>query len=230
MRPFDVCVVGHVTRDRIRSDGVERNGAGGVACYAALTLRRLGHRVAVITRLAGEDRDELLAELRSEGIAVYCGESTRTSSFECVYSRQVPDERILTVGAVAEAFEPADLEGVFASWFYLGPLTNRDMSLGFVRAASARGRIALDAQGLVRQVDGCEIRTVRPVDVSSYLQNVSLLKADEREAATLSSENDLEASARRLCEFGPDEVILTRGSKGSMIFASAGSYAIDAVA
>jgi sugar/nucleoside kinase (ribokinase family) len=104
------------------------------------------------------------------------------------------------------------------------------MSLEFVQAAATRGKIALDAQGLVRQVDGGVIRAVRPAELSAFLRTVLLLKVDESEAATLSLRSDANASARILYELGPDEVILTCGSRGSLIFDGARSYAIDAAA
>ena len=229
MKPFDVCVVGHTTRDWIRRDGAERCATGGVVYYAALTLQQLGYRVAVITRLNASDRDELLGELRAAGIAVYCRDSAETSVFYCVYSTASPDERVLTVGPVAEAFTPADLEGVSAHWFYLGPLTNRDMSPGFIRAAAARGDVALDAQGLVRQVEAGAIRAVRPPKISALLQNVSLLKVDAYEAATLTEERDLKVSARRLSELGAGEVVLTCGSRGSLVFDGSEFHVVDAV-
>ncbi len=58
---------------------------------------------------------------------------------------------------------------------------------------------------------------------------MSLLKVDEGDAAILSEEVEAEASARRLREFGPDEVILTRGSAGSLVLDAGGFHAVDAV-
>jgi len=211
------------------AEDAERCGPGGVGHYAALTLQRLGQRVAVVTRLAEADRDELLAELRTAGVAVVCGGSAATSSFECAYSRQAPDERRLAVLAVAEPFTPSDLDGVDARWLHLGPLTSRDMSQVFIRAAAALGRVALDAQGLVRRTDGAGMRLVRPVDAASLLRHVALLKVDAREAAILSREGDVEAAARRLHALGPDEVIVTRGGEGALIFDGNALHTIAAV-
>jgi len=228
--PFDVCVVGHITRDWIRSGRGERCGVGGVAYYAALALRRLGHRVAVVTRVAARDRRELLGELETSGVAVHCRDSAETSTFHCTYSEPTRDARTLRVSAVAEPFSVADLDAVSARWFYLGPLTAQDMSVGFLRAAAARGDVALDAQGLVRQIEGEEVRCVRPAETSGFLQGVAVLKVDEREAAILSREDELKASLACLREFGPDEVVLTLGSRGSLVLDGVGYHAVGAVA
>lgn len=231
---FDVCIVGHVTRDRIRTVDGERSGVGGVASYAALALRSLGYRVAVVTRVADIDREVLLTDLRAAGIEVYCGASVQTSTFRCVYDKPSPDERTLSVDAVAEPFAPADLESVSARWFYLGPLTSRDMSVDFVLAAARRstvvgGQLALDAQGMVRRVDGREVRATRPDDVPTLLAHVDVLKVDEDEAAMLAGDEDPVRAARFLRSCGPGEVLLTNGSQGSLVCDAAGLHPIDAV-
>jgi sugar/nucleoside kinase (ribokinase family) len=48
----DVWVIGHVTRDRIRTPAAAEERAGGTATYSALALARLGANVGVLTRLA----------------------------------------------------------------------------------------------------------------------------------------------------------------------------------
>ncbi len=69
-----VCVVGHVTRDVVAIAGrAARTQTGGTAYYAAATLKALGTDVIVVTRLAPADEAELLAELRSFGVAVRVG-------------------------------------------------------------------------------------------------------------------------------------------------------------
>ena len=62
--------IGHITRDRVGGTGGGREQAGGAARYAALTLRRLGERMAVTTRMASPDRPVLLAELKAAGAEV----------------------------------------------------------------------------------------------------------------------------------------------------------------
>ncbi len=229
-KPFDVCIVGHVTRDVIRSGDARRSGAGGVAYYASLALHRLGRRVAVITKMAKEDREELLSELEREGITVFSGDSTETTVFDNEYCEGNLDSRVQTVTSVAEPFTSSDLGSVSARWFYLGPLLSCDMSVEFVETVEKRGKVALDAQGLIRKIEGKEIHSVRPAETKELIGPVSLLKVDADEAATLSEANGREDAARRLHAFGPQEVILTFGSKGSMIFENGRFYVIDPIA
>jgi len=233
--PFDVCVVAHVTRDRNRVGDVQTTGPGGVAYYASLALHRLGRRVVVVTKMAREDQAALLSELRSEGITVCCRESEQTTVFRNEYDDGLGshesrhDSRVQTVTSVAAPFTSSDLGSVAADWFYLGPLLSPDMSAEFLESVRARGKIALDAQGLVRRIEADKIRAVRPGEIEALLRLVSLLKVDGQEAETLSGRSGHEDAARWLHARGPQEVIVTFASKGSMIFDGEKFHYIDAV-
>jgi sugar/nucleoside kinase (ribokinase family) len=179
--------------------------------------------------MASKDQAALLSELRSVGITVYCIDSAETTVFTNEYT-DGHDSRIQTVSSLAAPFAPSDLVGVRAHWFYLGPLLSQDMSVEFVDSVRMRGKIALDAQGLVRKTDGEKIKAVHPAKTEALLRSVSLLKVDAQEANTLSLANGHEDAARRLHALGPQEVVITFASKGSMIFDGENFQYIDAVA
>ncbi len=94
------------------------------------------------------------------------------------------------------------------------------MSLDFLRGASARGDVSLDVQGLVRDASGGEIRMDAWPEMEEGLACVTVLKADEDEARILTGENDPEQAAQRLAGWGPREVIVTLGSRGSVIYSA----------
>jgi len=226
---YDVCIVGHVTCDVIRSHAEERRAPGGAATYVALALRRLGRTVSVVTKVAAKDETELLHELRAEDIPVSCTDGGRTTVFHNLYPDLDPDHRIQRVTSVSAAFTRSDLGDLRAHWFCLGPLTSRDMSRELVEAAAERGPVALDAQGLIRRVAGEQIELVRPADAEAILAATTLLHVDEREAEILSNERGPVDAARKLLAQGPSEVIVTAGSRGSLVLSEHGLERIDAV-
>ena len=58
---FDVCVIGHVSKDHSVVWGKTTGPRpGGAAYYAAMAFRSLGLRTAVLTTVAAEDRIEAL--------------------------------------------------------------------------------------------------------------------------------------------------------------------------
>ena len=217
-------VIGHVTRDRIAHGSATREQPGGGAYYAGLTLARLGAQVEVITRLAADDRPALLRELHAAGTHLTVGLSPATTTFENTWLDAALTRRTQIVTAVAAPFTAADLPTADAALLHLAPLTASDMDTHFIECAAARGVVALDAQGMVRQVGpagrhGAVI--VRPwEDAATALRWVSFLKVDVEEAAVLTGLADPPRAARQLAHRlgrAPCEAIVSLAERGAVI-------------
>ncbi len=228
---FDVCVVGHVTRDIVAIGARQTEMPGGTAYYAPLAMRYLGSHVAVVTKLSKESKG-LLDRLHQEKIAVFVRESPRTTTFMNIYPEGM-EGRQQRVDSIAQPFTVEDVEGIEARVFHLGPLTRDDIPLEVIASLAARSIVSLDVQGFVREIDGGgssegEVRLTDWPDKDEALPLVSILKTDEEEARILSDELDLRRMALRLSEFGAREVIITRGSRGSLICSAGQFYEIPA--
>ncbi len=219
---FDVCVIGHVTQDRIIIDGkIEREMAGGTAIYTALALKALGLKVAVLTKTSRQDRRRLLEELETQGIAIFWIESPETTQFDNIYQRDRLDSRQQRVQAVAAPFTPPDLGQIQARIFHLGALTNQEMSLEFLQAVFAtKALISLDGQGFLRQVSNQTVQAADWTEKLPGLAGVDILKVDIQEAQLLSGENAIEPAAIALSNWGVREVLITAASLGSWIYQS----------
>jgi sugar/nucleoside kinase (ribokinase family) len=216
-RPIDICVVGHLTRDRVEAPGRRTELTGGTVYYTAMALARLQQpRVAICTR-AGEDAAAALCALCREGVTVKLAPSSVTTGFINRYSAARPDHREQAVTAVADPMTSADLEGLEARWFHLGPLTAGDLSLDLIPLLSRRGRVSLDVQGMLRQVVDKRIRVSDWFAKADYLPAVSVLKASETEARLLTGTSDMALAARRIAAWGVDEVVVTLGRQGSLV-------------
>jgi sugar/nucleoside kinase (ribokinase family) len=66
-------------------------------------------------------------------------------------------------------------------------------------------------------------------DKADGLSYIDILKAGEQEARVLSGEAEVERAALRLADYGPAEVIITRGSKGSVILSGGRFFPIPAL-
>lgn len=228
---FDVCAIGHVTRDIVRVGGVQKEMTGGTAYYASIALNSLGLKVAVITKTSLADRHPLLSELEKLGIAVFWQESEQTTTFENIYEEGNLDGRIQKVRAIASPFFAADLGDIEAKIFHIGALTNGEISRDFWSELSRRKNlVCLDAQGLVREVTKTgDLRNLDWRDKEKRLGSIDILKVDRKEAKILSGEDDPERAAVALAGFGTREVIVTAGSQGSLIYAKGKFYQIAAV-
>jgi sugar/nucleoside kinase (ribokinase family) len=75
----------------------------------------------------------------------------------------------------------------------------------------------------VREVEHGKVKAVDWHEKAEGLSYIDLLKAGEQEARELSGEGEVTQAALRLASYGPGEIIITRGSKGSVIL-SAGKF------
>ena len=81
----------------------------------------------------------------------------------------------------------------------------------------------------MRTIDEKNVKTnVDWEEKEKGLTHVDILKTDETEARTLSGENNIERVAEKLSTYGIDEVIITRGTHGSLIYSKGEFYDIPA--
>ncbi|RLB83476.1 MAG: ribokinase [Deltaproteobacteria bacterium] len=217
---FDVCVIGHITRDIIRVGRTTKATHGGTAYYTSIALKRLGLRVAVVTGVAKEDKIPLLRDLRAETIAIFCKKSEATSVFENTYDGEDLDARIQRIESIATPFLPEDVARISATAFHLGPLTRQDIPLQILKQLTAKARIvSLDVQGMVRPARVGVVSEEDWPEKQKGLACVDILKTDEKESLILSGQKVVDRAAEVLASLGPKEVIITMGSRGALIYA-----------
>lgn len=221
---FDVCVIGHITRDIIRVKNLTKELPGGVAQYCSIACKNLGSKLYVITKCAEEDK-VLLDDLVHENIPICYRNSEKTTTFENTYLDGVTI-RTQKVNSLAAPFGTDDIPDISSRIFHLGPLTREDIPLELLRGLSKKSKVSLDIQGYLRKVDKGKITYVDWEEKDEGLTYVNILKGDETEARILSGEQDLERAAVKLSTYGVDEIIITRGNKGSLVYSEGQLYPI----
>ncbi len=219
---FDVCVVGHITKEVVKVGTTRRTALGGTAYYTAMALKRLGLSVAVVTKGARQDRQRLLQELTSEKVSIFWKDGETTPAFENRYSGMGLDTRTQVLKGRGTPFSAKDLAGISAPAFHFGPLTREDIPLQVLRRAVGKAKIvSLDVQGMVRPARLGVITQEDRADKKKWLACVHILKADETEAFILSGETAMDRAAVVLASFGPEEVVITLGHRGSLVYTAA---------
>jgi sugar/nucleoside kinase (ribokinase family) len=127
----------------------------------------------------------------------------------------------MEVRALGDPWTPEDVSGWAAAaleqvqWVHVAPLSRSDFAAETLAVLAQGRRILLDAQGLVRSPATGPLVLDGDYD-PAILRHIAVLKLAEEEAQVV-LEDFSEPSVRRL---GVPEVLLTLGSKGSIVYAN----------
>jgi len=205
-----LAVVGNLSRDLV-DGGPPR--VGGPPFWAARALRALETPALVVAKCAGADRALLMRPLVALGVPVLWLGGSSTAAFSIRYEG---DRREMTVDGIGDSWSPKDVRKLGdARWIHVGALAQSDFPAAtLAELASGRRRILFDGQGLVRPARTGPLELHADFD-PEVLRHVSVLKLAEEEAQALVGEPD-EAALRAL---GVPEIIVTLGSRGSLVYA-----------
>jgi sugar/nucleoside kinase (ribokinase family) len=224
MKQYDVIYVGNYTKDTIITPDGTRYVDGGGMNYAAHAGKRLGAEVAVVTRLAEEDR-HVVEDICSDGIDCFPVYSPYSTLMTLEYQTNDVDKRNLSVKKVAGTIEPAQLEGLSTRAIAVSPSLRSEVEPEFFSSMRMRAGVILsaDVQGFVRVLRG-EALVYEPWPaMPDVLNQLDILKTDAVEAAYLTGEQDIEKAAKSLSDMGVKEVLLSH-SEGILVHAEGNFY------
>lgn len=223
---YDICCIGHITLDKVVTPGKSMHMAGGTSFYFSNAISNMNISYHLVTAVAEAQMDSV-QQLRSRGISVNALPSEHTVYFQNIYPEN-RDHRVQKVTQKADAFATEQLKGVGAAIYHLGPLLADDMEPELIEYLAQHGKVSLDVQGFLREVKGEDVVAIDWKDKRQACPHIHYLKANETEMEKLTGESDVRTSARILAGWGVKEVIITLGSKGSVVFAEDVFYEIPA--
>ncbi|HEY2355670.1 MAG TPA: PfkB family carbohydrate kinase [Gaiellaceae bacterium] len=183
-----LAVIGHLSRDLV-AGGEPRIGGG--SWHAARAYAALGADAVVVAACGEEDEVAFRGALAETGIPFELHARGNTTAFS--FSYDAAGERTMTVDAIAEPFAPE----VDADWVQVAPLVRGDV------VVPAAPHVLLDGQGLVRRPILGRLVLDSAFD-PALLDNVSILKLSEEEAAVVGSVD-------------VSELIVTHGRNGATV-------------
>lgn len=223
---YNICCIGHITLDKVVTPKAVLNMAGGTSFYFSNAIRNMDVAYILITSLAEKEMN-FVNDLRAKGIEVKAFSSLNTVYFENIYSHNL-DHRIQKVLQKSDAFNFEQVKNIDASLFHLGPLLADDIPLDLIKALAKKGKVSLDVQGYLRKVRNQDVYAIDWEDKVKGLPYIDILKANESEMEMLTGFRDVCKAAKVLNEWGVKEVVITLGSKGSVIYAGSVFYDIPA--
>jgi sugar/nucleoside kinase (ribokinase family) len=185
---------------------------GGGAFHGARALRALGARGSVFARCDAADRPVYLRRLAAVGLPARILRGTATTAFAFRYEG---DRRIMEVVHEGDSWTPADVAAIPPrAWVHVAPLLRDDFSAETLAALAVGRRVSFDGQGLVRARRTGPLLLDADFD-ETMLAHLTILKLAEEEADVVLGSVD-ESSVAAL---GVPEVLVTYGSRGSIVFA-----------
>jgi sugar/nucleoside kinase (ribokinase family) len=211
-----LAVCGNVAIDHI--DGRPPKVGGG-PYHCGQGLRLLERRGRIVTKCAPKDRSLLVPPLAALGVPVTVVDAERTAEFGLYYEGEHRRTEILALG---DPWRPDDLVGLEGlEWVHVAPLARSDFPAETLGELAKGRRVSYDGQGLVRCAEVGPVRLDAAYD-PGVLRHISFLKLAEEEAATILP-NFSEESVFAL---GVPEVVLTLGSRGSVVYANGQSVPV----
>ena len=222
MPEFDIVMIGNFAKDKLIVDGLEEIASGGGVYYGSIVVKRLGARVAVVTRLHPDDFPRL-EELRSEGVKVFPTPADGTSGIANYYQSSNMETRICKPIGFGGKYKLGEIPDLPSKVIMLTPLFAGEVDLPILQVLSKKAPIGLDIQGFVRVPVENDLIYQPWADFVQGLKCITYLKVDRAEAEFLTGSSDIHDAALKLHSLGPKEIVLTQSS-GVTVLADGNFY------
>lgn len=224
----DICCIGHITLDKIITPRSTVYMSGGTSFYFSHAISNLPRKVdyQLVTSLGRKDMDAV-KKLEEAGIDVKAFESRETVYFENKYGENSNNRR-QRVLAKADPFTIEQMKDLDAKVYHLGSLLNDDFPYEVVEYLSTKGSVSIDVQGYLREVRGENVYPIDWNDKMKVLRHTDILKLNEHEIEVVTGLSDPYEVAKKIASWGVREVVITLGSRGSLIYAEGKFYDIPA--
>ncbi len=215
-------IIGPVTRDTILKNDSTCKGVGGPVYYQSSVLCALETDVTAVITLGRSE--EHLMESFPRDLKILPIWGMETMAFENRYPDENPNHRIQRACIPSNPVKVSHLSDIHLETFdsvLVSPLSPYDVPLETLKYISEHEvPVYLGAQGYLRHLDGQKVILKPWKNYKKFLRYVDFLFIDEVEAGVVMGDHSLSLDeiSRSLSFFGPEDVIITRGSRGSIIY------------
>ncbi|WP_293910803.1 PfkB family carbohydrate kinase [Sphaerochaeta sp. UBA5836] len=210
---YDILMLGHISQDvLIDHQNVRQDIVGGAVVYSSFAAGSAGKRVKVITKLADNDL-HILKNLQHPLVDWDVLPSKQSTSIKNTYFTADKERREVILLSQADPFVLEEVQAE-ASIYHLAGLFGGEIPDSLVLPLAKRGKVALDAQGVLRCLDEQKNLVFRDWGrKQELLPYITYFKTDAAEAKILTGLDDREKAARLLYGWGAQEVMLTHNTE-----------------
>lgn len=211
---MDTMIIGHVSKDiNVDCEGNAVQLLGGAVLCACAAAHGLGHRVAALTKLAGEDIS-CLSAFSIPRESIFALPSRSTTSIKNVYHTPDKEKRTCTCLSQADRFTISDVPDTGCGLYHIAGLIYGDYEEDIIKQLSERGKTAVDVQGFLRHADDGGSMYFEDWRLKKeLLPYITYLKTDAAEAEIMTGLSDRYEAARQLHSWGAGEVMITHNTE-----------------
>ncbi|MGD1817410.1 MAG: PfkB family carbohydrate kinase [Pleomorphochaeta sp.] len=210
----DLLLVGHISRDiMIDYLGNETRILGGAVIYASAVYSAIGLSVKVVSKLP-KSEEALKKELENSKIDWIIKESKDMTSIRNHYFTEDKERREAVLLSKADRFNLYEIIEENSDIYCLAGLFVGEIPDSFIVPLSKKGKVALDAQCILRKSD--ENGNMLYTDWENkriLIPYLTYLKVDAAEAEILTGYSDTLKAIKQLGDWGVKEVMLTHNTK-----------------
>ena len=217
---FDLVTVGHFAIDTIISSKTMdlKTTLGGPPTYVSVAAAKLGIKASVISKVGDDFPKKYLTWLQNNNIdlsGLKRISNARTTRYVLEYKNW---ERQLRLKAQAPPILPSDVSrSMHSTIVHVAPIAN-EISHGVVTKLRKLARVlSLDPQGFVRSFDKKGKVGVEKWRDAEVLAQIDVFKSAVREIQAVTENRDLKSAMKKIKDYGPRIVIVTRGTRGSTL-------------
>lgn len=216
MKHYESIIIGHITMD-IDTDYLDNKTKieGGAVLYSSASAYALGHKVAVLTKVAPKDRDRLNAfTLPKEDI--YLIESKNSTDMTNHYLTPEKERRVSACTSKGDPFTIEDIPtDISADIYHFAGLIYGDFDNDMIKALSQKGAAAVDVQACLRNRNDADGSLFFKdwADKEEMLPYITYLKTDAAEAEIMTGLTDRKEAAKMLFAWGSKEIMITHNTE-----------------
>ncbi|MFQ6095061.1 MAG: carbohydrate kinase family protein [Candidatus Bathyarchaeia archaeon] len=228
---FDLVTVGHFAIDLIISPRITRSTAtlGGSPTFCSIAAKKLGADVSVISKVGSDFPSEYIEWLTANGVdlsGLKVVDGASTTRFILKYEGY---GRRLRLKSRAPPIGIEDIpDSLRSRAIHAGPIANELSAETISELRSLADVLSLDPQGLVRLFDREGNVSLRKMGEHKILRNIDIFKSATDELKSFVDAADLPSALKKISEHGTEIVIVTKGSKGALVYHRGRVYEIPA--
>jgi sugar/nucleoside kinase (ribokinase family) len=208
----DIVILGHLAKDIIEIDGIDKESLGGVVYYGGIAGSKMNLKLFIITRLKKEDFP-ILDVFTKNNIRFLAYPSEETSGLKNIYfSKNLELRQYLPLG-FAGIFNKEEIPDINTKYFVIGGISAGEINIELLEYIYKKytDKVCLDIQGFIRVRENNSVfyKDLPKEEKQHILSMVKVLKVDQTESLILTREKDIVKASKTLVQLGPEEILIT---------------------